>query len=129
MAKTKPAIRRSVPKSGRSKSQSNRPNLSIFMKIHSTENESILAIADANLLGKKYSDEKRVLDLQTFRSFYEGELSEAEKINSALEECTIANAVGKEAVSILIKKGLAKKSDIVDIGGISHVQICKIIKI
>ena len=98
----------------------------MYYKLHQTETELILAVADKDVLGKKYESNKRMLDLISFSSFYKGEIANKEQIQKMLLECTSANLVGKRACSIALSTGLAKSQDIVDIGGLSHIQLYRI---
>lgn len=98
-------------------------NKKLVMKLHQIGDETIVAAADFGALGKKYSGNGRHLDLQLFRSFYEGKEASGQELCDALLSCSSANLVGKEAVSAAISNGLAKTKDIVDIGGIMHLQI------
>ena len=98
----------------------------LYYKLHQIGSDVILAVADESALGKKYEGNGRILDLQTFRSFYEGELANEQKINELFSECTSANLVGQNACNIAIENNIAKEEHIVDIGGISHIQIYKV---
>ena len=98
----------------------------MYLKAHSRQGQTIIAVADADLLGKKFKDEKRVLDLEQFADFYKGERvsdAEAEKL---LKTAHSVNLVGKRAVALALKLKLAKKEDVVEIQGVPHLQIYRI---
>ncbi|MFH1307216.1 MAG: DUF424 family protein [Candidatus Micrarchaeota archaeon] len=98
----------------------------IYFKLHKQGEDVILAVADKDALGKKYEGGGMVLDLQAFRSFYEGELAKEEEIAELLKQCTCANLAGKKAVSVAIDNGFAKSENVVVIGGIPHMQLFRI---
>lgn len=98
----------------------------IFYKIHRQGPSTVLAAADSEVLGKKYVGEKRVLDLEKCAYFYKGDIAEHTKIKSLLDDCTSANLVGEAATKLAIEHGVAKREDIVEIGGVPHIQIFKV---
>ncbi|MFA5108553.1 MAG: DUF424 family protein [Candidatus Micrarchaeia archaeon] len=98
----------------------------LVYKLHKSGDETVLALADSSVLGKKYSGNGRVLDLITFRQFYDGEAIDEKAAGKLLCNCTSANLVGATSVALAIKHKLAKEEHIVDIGGIAHIQLFKI---
>ena len=99
----------------------------IYLKITSSEKGYIIAMCDAELIGKKFKDKKRELDLEKYADFYKGELiSEDEAKNKLNVSFFTANIVGKRSIDIVINKGLAKESDIVYIEKIPHIQLFRI---
>ena len=89
----------------------------MLVKIHKSY-RNIVAICDSALLGKKFEEGNKVLDVR--ESFYNGdELSEEETIevmqNFAAEDATF-NIVGEKSVNA------AKKAGIIDDKGIKKVQ-------
>ena len=100
----------------------------IYCKLHQMDSECVLAIADQSALGKKYCGNGRVLDLILFRSFYEGEITSEKNLESLFSQCTSANLVGENSCKLAISLNLAKPEHIVDIGGVSHIQLYKIIE-
>lgn len=99
---------------------------SILHRIHEMQGERVLAAADSDVLGKKWSGGVRVLDLAAFRSFYEGEALDERALESALGACTMANLAGPRAVGVALRMGLADPESVVDIGGLPHVQIYRL---
>jgi len=91
----------------------------------------VVAICDSELLGQKYKEGEIVLDLDKYRSFYNGfEINESdgkilEKILKEIKEATLINVVGKRSVELLKKEG-HNISNVKAIAGIPHLQIYKI---
>jgi uncharacterized protein len=102
--------------------------MAIVMRRHMQNGQTVIAAADSSILGKKYKSGAVVLDLEKFRSFYEGEETEATCLKKALTECDSANLAGSLSVKAAIGAKLAKKSAIIDIGGVPHLQIYRIPK-
>jgi hypothetical protein len=95
----------------------------IRFRLHKKGKIVVLAAADEELIGKKYSGGGRVLDLEKFSSFYGEELIDEKSLESHLATCSSANLVGKRAVGVAIRLGLATKSQAVKIGSVLHLQI------
>lgn len=100
----------------------------IMAKKHSIGGQTVVAAADINVLGRKYADGVRVLDLAQFRTFYEGEITPREELAKMLQTCDAANLAGEGAVSAAIDAGIAKPADIIKIGSLPHIQVYRIPK-
>lgn len=98
----------------------------LYMKVHSHEHSTIVALCDENLLGKILKDEKRQLDLKAYANFYNGELVHEKQAMVALRHADSVNLVGKESIGIGKKLGLLHAGDVILIAGIPHAQIYKI---
>ena len=81
--------------------------MAIIARLIRNAKGTVLAICDENLLGKKYSEGKVVLDLIRYRAFYEGEkLGEgSEELKRMVSEASSINAVGKDSVRVLQEFG------------------------
>jgi hypothetical protein len=91
----------------------------ISIKIHRTY-RTVVAICDSDLIGKKFEEGIRQLDLR--ENFYkEKESSQDEAIKlikkEALEDATF-NIVGKESIQAAVKAGLINEKDVGKIKGI-----------
>lgn len=80
----------------------------------------VVAVCDANLLGKKFEEGKFQLDVK--ESFFNGEkTSEEEAINimkqMSMDDSTF-NIIGKKSVNAAIKAGIISKQGIKEIQGI-----------
>lgn len=86
--------------------------------------QKILAICDANLIGKKFQQRGMILDLKLYREFYDGEKVTEEQAVKMIMQADNANIVGKKAVKCAEKalgKVKAKK-----IAGIPHLQLYRV---
>ena len=93
----------------------------MIVKIHKNEGRLILAICDKNLLGKRFSEGNKQLDLTS--DFYKGEEINKEELQELTRKAYIINAVGEKAVSFLIKGGLVSKDKVIKIGKVPHAQV------
>jgi|SRR3989304_793537 len=93
----------------------------MLIKIHKSPNiRPVIAICDSELIGKKFEEGKRQLDVR--ESFYRGEevnksrLIEIIKIQSG--EDASFNIVGKESIQIALETGIINKEGVHKIKGI-----------
>ncbi|MBN1376749.1 DUF424 family protein [Candidatus Woesearchaeota archaeon] len=93
----------------------------IAAKKHCFQEKIVLAIADKNILGKKYSEKGLQLDLSS--GFYKGKEKPEKEIEKMIDEADMLNVVGKESIEFCIKKRLVDKKNIIKIKGIPHTQI------
>ncbi len=102
----------------------------VYLRRHRTEQGDMIAMCDEKALGRVYRDRKAgvVLDLKKYRNFYEGELVSPEDALKALSDADLytGNIVGKEAVGVAVKAGLAAESEVRDIGGVPSLQIYRV---
>ncbi|MBR9680496.1 MAG: DUF424 family protein [Candidatus Altiarchaeota archaeon] len=90
----------------------------ISYKFHQAR-EIVLALADKELLGKKFSEGEKIL---TVNNFFRGEIVEEEEIKDLVKKATIINAVGDRVTKAIIDAGLANKSAIKTVENIPHIQ-------
>lgn len=85
----------------------------------------VVALCDEELIGKKFLDEKRQLDLTG--SFFRGEKKDVKEIEELLvfykKEDACFNIVGKKSCDVAIKVGLVKKEDLAFIEGVPFVLV------
>ncbi len=91
-----------------------------YYKIHRFGGKTVLASCDANLLGKKFEQGKRVLFLSA--EFYGGEKI-GEEIAGLFPEADIINIAGNKIVSIALKNRWVSKGGVLKIKGVPHAQI------
>ena len=91
------------------------------MARRASEGKLILAVCDKSIHGKKFEDDKTILDLGS--KFYDGEEKDAKQTSDLMEKAYIINAAGKEAVKLVMKLGLATISDVKKIADVEHVQV------
>ena len=99
----------------------------IYVRIYETENGSMIAMCDEELIGKVYREANVELDLDRYADFYRGKLLDEERARGmiAAEELYTANIVGDDSVGLFLKQGLVSKSDIKRVQGVPFVHIYK----
>ena len=93
----------------------------MFIKIHKSQNiRPVVAICDSNIIGKKFEEGKRQLDLR--ENFYKGEETSKEKAVKLIQRQTVEDAsfniVGKESIATAIEAGIIQKEGVHKIKGI-----------
>ena len=93
------------------------------IKIHNAY-RNIVALADAELIGKKFVDEKSNLQIDVKESFYDGEEIDENKaiklMKDANSDDASFNVVGKRAIECALKAGIVDKKGIIKIKGVPH---------
>ncbi|MBW2972357.1 DUF424 family protein [Candidatus Woesearchaeota archaeon] len=92
----------------------------MIVKVHSTPNGKLLAICDSDVLGKRFEEGNRQLNLSS--RFYQGEEMEEEAVAKLLKAGYVVNAVGKRSVALLIRLKLVDKKNVVEVAGVPHAQ-------
>ena len=96
----------------------------MIVKTHKTkDNRLILAMCDEVLIGKRYEEGEKQLDLTS--DFYQGIKAEERAIIELIEGAYIINAVGKKSVELCIKKGVVDKENINKIKGIPYAYMVR----
>ncbi|AKB84626.1 DUF424 domain-containing protein [Methanococcoides methylutens] len=96
----------------------------MYLKIHKSGNQMIVAVCDRELIGKKLRKGELVVEIA--ESFYKGEIAPEEKIIEAIANATTANIFGKRAVQCAIDAGLIDPGCIIYIEGIPHAQLYRL---
>lgn len=89
----------------------------MLIKIH-TSYRNTIAICDSDLIGKKFEENNKMLDLTT--TFFKGEEKSEQEIIEIIEKGTYEdftfNIVGKESIELALRIGLIKQE------GVSTIQ-------
>ncbi|MBS3054649.1 MAG: DUF424 family protein [Candidatus Aenigmarchaeota archaeon] len=93
-------------------------------KLHAAGSQSILAIADDDVVGKAF--EEGELSIEVTHDFYGGNLCSEDEIPELASRAAMINAVGKRIVALLARDGTVDKSMVLEIGGVSHAQVIRI---
>ncbi|MBI2578242.1 MAG: DUF424 family protein [Candidatus Aenigmarchaeota archaeon] len=90
-------------------------------KVFRAGSDVLVAIADSSIVGKKFSEGG--LELEVKRDFYGGMKCDERKAVKIVNSATIVNAVGKDIVSLLLKKGFVDGDKVIKVQKIPHAQI------
>ncbi|NYZ76073.1 DUF424 family protein [Candidatus Micrarchaeota archaeon] len=98
----------------------------LLMRTFKKGKEKIVAVCDAELIGKVLREGELVLNLEKYASFYKGEEADEATVEKELLTATSMNLVGENAVAIAKRMKLVKDSNVMKIQKVPHVQIYKI---
>ena len=87
--------------------------------------EQVVALCDAELLGRVFEENDLFLDLKSHRGFYEGNRVSAKAAGELLKGAGNANIVGEKSVAAA-KKAFGKVNGVVKIQGVPHLQIYRV---
>lgn len=93
----------------------------MIAKVHrSPEGKKIISICDQELIGKKFYEKNRQLDLSS--NFYKGEEKTESEIRILARGAYILNIVGKKSVKFCMKEGWISKNNIIRIKTVPHAE-------
>lgn len=98
----------------------------LLMRVFQKRSDRILAVCDAELIGKVFREGEIVLNLDKYASFYKGEEVDEKRVEMELRKATSINLVGERAVAVAKRMKLVRDSDIIKIQKVPHVQIYRI---
>ena len=91
----------------------------MLVKIHKGT-RMIVAICDSDLLGKKFEDGDKQLDLTT--GFFDGDEMSVDEVKETVGDCSREdasfNVVGKESVAVCKEVGLVSDEGVIEIDGV-----------
>ena len=92
-----------------------------FLRIHETVKGSVVAVCDKDLLGSRFSEEERVLEVG--EDFFGGNEADVDEIVSALNGSVTANIVGNKIISSLVERNFIDEENISEIDGVPTIQL------
>ncbi|MBD3210579.1 DUF424 family protein [Candidatus Micrarchaeota archaeon] len=98
----------------------------MYLKVHRDQGKKIVAACDRKLIGRVLQEGTSHMDLDTYRSFYVGDVAGSRELESELREFNSANLVGKKAVDVAVALELASKDSVMYINNVPYIQIYKI---
>lgn len=98
--------------------------MDVYIKLRKIGNNVLLAMCDAEILGKTLCEGKIVFQVK--EEFYKGTRVSIEEAMAMIENSTIVNMVGANVVKKAVEKGYVHPEAILNIEGIPHAQILKL---
>ncbi len=97
----------------------------IYVKVYETQQGTILAMCDEELIGRQLKEGARLMDLKTYSNFYVGEKKSEKEVEEIVSKAKIysANVVGERAVGVLIKMGIVKEEEVMRIQQVPFVHL------
>ncbi len=93
------------------------------VRITNHQNNLLLNICDAPLLGKKLVEKKIKLNIS--ESYYGERIVEKEEAENLLKKCSSINMVGKETISLSVSLGIGTKEGVKQINGVPFLLVFK----
>lgn len=81
----------------------------------------LLIVTDKDILGKKYLEGRKQLDLS--KEFYQGEEMSLAEVELLFEQARHLHLTGKEAVALVVMKGWIEAKRILYVQGVPHIQV------
>lgn len=91
----------------------------IRMRVYNQGRETLVAAADADLIGKTFREGKFKIEVGPF---YEGDLVTEESFLDHMRLATIGNFVGRETIEAAKRGGYVSDDGILWIDGVPHAQ-------
>lgn len=95
--------------------------MTFFYKIHKSDDEVILAVADAEIAGKTFGDKNHSITVT--QEFYGENEAEGGEILALAKTATIVNAIGDKITGLLLENNIAEKEGVVTVCGLKHAQV------
>jgi hypothetical protein len=96
----------------------------IAMRIHANQNGSVLAAADAQLVGKTLTENK--ITFHVSKTFYHETLVSEEEFILRLNEAANVNLIGEITIAAAQKHGCVNAKHGKKIAGVPHAQIYRL---
>ncbi|ABE53282.1 DUF424 domain-containing protein [Methanococcoides burtonii] len=96
----------------------------MYLKIHRSTNQILVAVCDKELVGKKLTKGEIVIDIS--EGFYKGEIASEETIVQAIRNAPSANIFGTRSIQCAIDSGAVDPECVIYIEGTPHAQIYKL---
>ena len=93
------------------------------VRVTNHQNDLMLSICDAPLLGKKLVDKK--LKMHISESYYGERVVDREEAEELLKKCTSINMVGKETISLSVGLGIGTHQGVKEIDGVPFLIVFK----
>jgi hypothetical protein len=83
----------------------------MIVKIHKNSNgQLVLAVCDKDLLGKKFEEGNKQLDLTS--DFYKGQEKNEKEVADLMRNAYMVNVVGEKSIKIVLKENLITRENI-----------------
>lgn len=93
----------------------------MIAKLHkSRDNKVVVAVCDSGLLGKKFEEGNKQLDMTS--DFFNGEEKDDLAIGDLIRNAGSVNLVGEKAVKLGIDEGVVEEGHVKKIAGIPYAQ-------
>jgi hypothetical protein len=85
----------------------------MYIKVHKAYRQ-IIAVCDEDILGKRFEEGKKVLDIT--KNFFEGEIIEEKELIQLMKDCAKSDAsfniVGEKSINAALESGIVSEEGI-----------------
>ena len=92
----------------------------MIVKVHKRGDRTVVAVCDSDLIGRKFSEGDRQLDLTG--DFYNGDERDDSSVGDLIRNADIINLVGKSAIKLGLQEEVITQDHVITIDGIPHAQ-------
>jgi hypothetical protein len=92
-----------------------------FLKTFFSEEGKVVAACDADILGKKFQENEKILHVK--QDFYFDRRVGIDEVLEELKQFFTANFVGKMIIEELVSRGIISKDNVKFVNGVPHIQI------
>lgn len=96
----------------------------MYLKVHNSSGNVIVAICDKEILGKTLKEGNITVTVN--EGFFCGEIVDAECVEKALRNATTANLFGEKCIQCAINCGVVNPQSVIYINGVPHAQLFRI---
>lgn len=93
----------------------------MIVKINRAHGREVVAICDEEILGKKFEQDDRQLDLSS--SFYQGKKAEDSQVEEIMKVSDDLNLVGEKTISMAKRLGVIDDDNVRRIADIPYAQV------
>ncbi len=94
----------------------------MIVKIHKTdENKILLAVCDGELIGEKFGEGNKQLDLTS--NFYKGDEKTDQEVCDLMRNSSMINLVGEKTLKLALKEEVVISENIKKIANIPYAQV------
>ncbi|MCI4396673.1 MAG: DUF424 family protein [Thermoprotei archaeon] len=90
----------------------------LSLRVIEAGNLKTVLLCDAELIGKKFTQDKGILDIK--EEYYKGELVDEEDAAMSIREADYISLIGERSVSLGIKEGMIHPEAVMKISGIPY---------
>jgi hypothetical protein len=97
----------------------------VYCNVIRARSDTLVAVCDAELLGRVFRDKKSGVIIEVKESFYKGRKAKLEESINLMRSASIINMVGARVVEKAVECGIVDPVAVLVIGGVPHAQVVK----
>lgn len=97
----------------------------VYCNVLRVRDNTLVAVCDAELLGRGFRDKKSGVTIEVKESFYKGRKMKLEESINYMRNASIINMVGSNVVEKSVDCGIVDPLAVLVIGGVPHTQVMK----